>query len=386
MGFIGVGGMGTNNLQTFLRDERVQPVAVCDVEAAHRNRAIEFTKLSPDAGFNDFREVIARADIDAVMVATPDHWHAIITCAAARAGKDIYCEKPLSLTVREGRIVADTVAQHRRVVQVGTWRRSRAACRRACELVRNGRIGKLHTIRVGAADHFYLNAGMTGHEPAQPVPEGFDYPMWLGQCPDKAYTPARCHFNFRWITDYSAGHITDTGAHYLDIAQWGLGADGSGPSRIAATGRFATDKGIYDAPEQFEIEYTYGDVKVIFATVADQKQHGMRFEGSDGWVHVENSTIIAEPRQLAAEKIGEEEVHLYESADHHRNFIDCVISRGQTAAPVEVGHRSATACHLGYIALRTGRTIQWDPRAEQIIGDSGASELLARPMRAPWSL
>jgi len=243
----------------------------------------------------------------------------------------------------------------------------------------------VHTVHVGVPDRFGVQGGFTGREPPEAVPEGFDYSMWLGQCPSRPYTPARCHHNFRWITDYSAGYITDFGAHYLDVVHWALGADDSGPQRVSATGEFAGD-GIYDAPLQYTIEYSYGETMVLMRTVPASNQWGMRFEGTDGSIYVENSTIVAQPRELAAQKIGPGEVHLYESVDHHRDFIDRVISPGQTAAPVEVGHRSATACHLGYIALRVGRKIAWDPHREQIIGDTAAAQLLSRPMRSPWLL
>ncbi len=384
MAGIGIGGRGHADLDTFRRDERVAIVALCDVDAAHR--PVREFGLDAKAACGDFREILARADIDTVMIGTPDHWHALISIAALKAGKDVYCEKPLSASVPEGRAVAEAVRRHNRVLQCGTQRRSAPACRYACEIVRNGRIGKLKRIEVGVPGEFAIRGGYTGLEAPQPVPEGFDYRMWLGPAPDAPYTAARCHFNFRWVLDYAPGYITDWGAHYMDIAQWGLGADDSGPIAVHARRVRSREKGIYDAPESFEIEYSYASGATAVMTSGDPARYGMKFIGDEGSVFVETQNVITEPGNLATTKIGADEIHLHESIDHHRDFIDCVRSRKRTAATAEVGHRSATVCHIGAIAAILGRRLRWDPQRERFEGDDEANRRLERPMRSPWSL
>jgi predicted dehydrogenase len=385
MGCIGLGGQGTSNLRAFLGDERVQVVAVCDVDAAHRERARNIVGLQPADAYNDFRDVIARDDIDCISIGTPDHWHAIITIEAAKAGKDVYCEKPLSLTLAEGRAMSDTVSRLGRVLQTGTWRRSRPACLRACELVRNGYIGNLHTIRCGVPEGFQIRHGdFSGIQPPMPVPEGFDYDMWLGPAPDAPYTQGRCHFNFRWILDYGAGYITDWGAHYYDVAQWGNGTDLTGPVAIDGTGEFPPD-GLYNAQIKHHLEFTYANgVKLVAFTSKEGKDYGTRFEGDEGWIYVESGSVISERKSLETVVFGPDAIRLYNSPNHHRNFIDCVKSRQTTAAPVEVAHRSASLCHLGSICTLVGRKLRWDPAAERFHGDDEANRLLGKAMRAPW--
>ena len=384
MAGIGVGGRGRADLNAFHRDKRVQLVALCDVDAARR--PVKAFGLDEKAACGDFREVLARDDIDTVMVGTPDHWHALISIAAIKAGKDVYCEKPLSASVAEGRAVADAIREHRSVLQCGTQRRSAPACRYACEIVQNGRIGKLKRVEVGVPAKFAIRGGYTGLEAAQSVPEGFDYRMWLGPAPDAPYTAARCHFNFRWVLDYAPGYITDWGAHYMDVAQWGLGADAGGPTAVHAKNVRSREKGIYDAPESYEIEYTYAGGATAIMISGDPSRYGMKFIGEKGSVFVETQKIITEPESLATTKIGPDEIHLYESTDHHRNFIDCVRSRKRTAATAEIGHRSATVCHIGTISALLGRKLRWDPQRERFEGDDEANRRLERPMRSPWTL
>ena len=222
LGCIGVGGMGSGNLSAFLQDKRVEVLGICDVDANHRSKGLETAGLKPEAGTGDFRELIAREDIDAVMIATPDHWHALMTGAAIKSGKDVYCERPLAASVVEGRYVCRLAEQYRRVIQCGTWRRSGIYTRMACEWVRNGYIGKLQRIEVGVPAKFEIRHGkFTGLEKEEIVPKELDYEMWLGPAPNAPYTAARCHFNFRWITDYAPGYITDWGAHFLDVPDLG---------------------------------------------------------------------------------------------------------------------------------------------------------------------
>jgi predicted dehydrogenase len=384
---IGVGGQGSGNLGAFLSDERVQVVAICDVDDSHRNQALQAAKLKADAGYKDFRELLARSDVDAVMIATPDHWHSLVTAAACRAGKDIYCEKPLAASIGEGRFVCDLVRKHKRVLQTGTWRRSGVYTRMACEWVRNGYLGELKEIEVGVPASFFITGGYTGLEGPQPVPKGFDYAMWQGPAPEAPYTPARCHFNFRWIQDYAPGYITDWGAHFIDVAQWGNNTDDTAPVAVKASDVRCREKGIYDAPEGYRIEYRYANgVRMTMVATPDSATHGTKFIGTKGWVFTENSRLVTEPASLRRTKIKAGETHLYTSLNHHRNFIDCVISRGPTAAPAEAAHRAATCCHMGAIAARLKRPLEFDPKTETFVSDAQANALLMRTMRGPWRL
>jgi len=388
IGCIGVGSQGGSNMRAFLAQRGAQVVAVCDVDCTHRDAAKAAVDAQyGDAGcmsYNDFREIIARDDIDAVSIGTPDHWHAIITIAAARAGKDIYCEKPLSLTIAEGRAVVDAVRGYGRVLQTGTWRRSRSGCRRACELVRNGRIGELKTIHIGVPRGFAIRHGeQTELEKPQPVPEGFDYDMWLGPAPFAPYAPGRCHFNFRWIMDYGEGYISDWGAHYYDIGQWANGTDDTGPVSVEGRAEFPRT-GLYDGPFDHDLTFTYANgVKMVSRATPDPAQYGTRFEGTEGWLHVESDTITGGPQSAIESPLGTDAITLYRSDNHHANFLECVMTRAETAASVEIGHRSATICHIGSICAQLGRPLTWDPRAEKF-GDQAADRMRARPMRAPW--
>jgi predicted dehydrogenase len=387
MACIGVGGRGTADLRGFRGLADTQLVAVCDVDTAHRVRGVAEAKLDARDGYNDFREVLARGDVDTVMIATPDHWHAHIAIAAARAGKDIYCEKPLAASIGESLAVRNTVRAENRVLQCGTQRRSEAWCRHACELVRNGRIGKLRTIEVGVPGKFHIKNGYTGYEKAQSVPKGFDYELWLGSAPEAPYTPGRCHFNFRWINDYAPGYITDWGAHFVDVAQWGNGTDGSGPTSIVARQFGRRETGLYDAPEQYEIEYGYASgARMVMRATADSKAWGVHFIGDEGIVFAEVSSLRTHPENLATSKIGDDEIHLYKSDNHYQDFIKCVKSRRDPAASVEIGHGAATLCHLGAIAGELGRPLEWDPLKETFVNDAEASARVERPLRGPWVL
>jgi predicted dehydrogenase len=399
VGCIGVGRMGTGDLGEALGFKQVQVVAVCDLDArraaiAQKRVESTYAKRSPGGDYKgctiygDFRELVARNDIDAVQIATPDHWHTLSALEAARAGKDIFLQKPLTLTIHEGRILSDTVRRYGRVFQVGSQQRSDKEFRTACELVRNGRVGKLHTIKIG----FGTDPGC-GPKPTMPVPENLNYEMWLGPAPEAPYTEERVHpqnsITARpgWlrISDYGAGMITGWGSHHLDIAHWGMGTEYTGPVEIVGETEFPKD-GLWDVHGDFRIEYTYANgVKMI---AADEKKikGGVRFEGDKGWVWVTRGAIDAEPKSLLQETIGPGETKLPVSNNHKGNFYECVKSRAPTLAPVEVGHRSCSACLLGDIAMRTGRKLQWNPDKEQFVNDEAANRMLSRPMRAPWHL
>ncbi|MDG2123192.1 MAG: Gfo/Idh/MocA family oxidoreductase [Verrucomicrobiales bacterium] len=390
LGCIGVGGQGSGNMRSLMNDERVQVVSICDVDAGHRASGLAAAKLKEGDGTGDFREVVGRGDIDTVMIATPDHWHSLITVAAARAGKDIYCEKPLAASIGEGRFVSDLVKKEGRVLQCGTWRRSGQHTRLGCEWVRNGYIGELKEIEVGVPGKFAVSGGFTGLEKPEEVPVGFDYEMWTGPAAEAAYTAARCHFNFRWVAEYAPGYITDWGVHFIDVAQWGLGADETGPVSVEARNVVRRDAGIYDAPEGFELIYRYANgVKMRMFSTTDASTYGIKFIGTEGWVFTENQKLETGPKELRKKRIKEGDERLYFSNNHHRNFIDCVKSREATAAPVEVAHRSASACHIGAIAAELGGGVfGWDPEAERFVGEKAgvANGRLMREMRGDWEL
>ena len=405
MGVIGCGNMGTGDLQGFLEDERVQIVAVCDVNKesagywdnafAGREPARKIAEWTYGlekrsgaykgcAAYEDFRELLARKDIDAVVIAVPDHWHAIPAIEAAKSGKDIYGEKPLALTVAQGRAIADATKKYKRVFQCGSQQRSDRRFRHACELVRNGRIGKVHTVRCGLPGGTPDFSRAAYRKAPEAVPEGFNYDFWLGPAPEAPYSPARCHCNFRWILDYSGGQITDWGGHHPDIAQWGLGMDESGPVEIREPRAEWAKDPLYNTATQFYFEAIYETgVKLI---VSSKERGGVTFEGSEGWVWVNRGAIDASPKTLLTAEFGPGDTRLYASDNHRRNFIDCVLSRKQPIAPAETAHRSIAIAHLGNIALRLGRNLKWDPKIERFIDDAAADAMLSRPMRAPWNI
>ena len=271
------------------------------------------------------------------------------------------------------------------VWQTGSQQRSDSNFRRACELVRNGRVGKLQRVRCGLPGGI-PDVGKTAHlTDTVPVPDGFDYDLWQGPAPDRPYCPARVGVNFRWCLDYSGGQITDWGGHHPDIAQWGMATEYTGPVAIKnAKGTFATDHPIYNTATEFYFECHYENGVVL--TISDKEKGGVTFEGTDGWVWATRGRHDASSKDILESEIGSDEVRLYQSDGHVKNFIDCVVSRRETVAPVEVAHRSISLGHLGNIALRLGRDLKWDPVAEQVLGDSSANDMLGREMRGPWSL
>ncbi len=399
IGCIGVGRMGMGDLRELMGHADVQIVAVCDVDskrAENAKKVVEgkYAAQTADGTYKgcaltgDFRKIIARQDIDAVSIVTPDHWHTIPAVAAAKAGKDIFLQKPLTLTIEEGRIMSNTVRRYGRVMQVGSQQRSETNFRQACELVRNGRIGKVHTVTVA----FGTDPGC-GEEPEMPVPANLDYDFWLGPAPLAPYTEKRVHPQADlgrpgWLRIMAYGHgmITGWGSHHLDIAQWGLGTSDTGPVEVSGKADFPKS-GLWDVHGDFHIEYMYENGVRMICTDDKAKPHGIRFEGPDGWVHVRRGFIDANPKSLLQEKIGPDEIQLYRSNNHKRNWLDCIKSRGETVAPVENGHRSCTVCLLGSIAMQLdGRKLKWDPKRERFIGDDEANRMLSRPMRQPWRL
>jgi predicted dehydrogenase len=393
MGFIGLGKQGTGLMGAFIDHKDVQVVAVCDVRESQRNKAKgivdEHYGNTDCATYNDFREVCARKDIDAVCVATPDHWHVLVSLEAARAGKDMYTEKALGLSLAWDKALQKACHRYGTVFQWGTQQRSGRNFRYGCELVRNGRIGKLHTILVGVHHDFAVP-----NQPTQPVPEGFDYDMWLGPAPWVPYTYQRCRpwtKDENWsiwyhISDYCLGGIGGYwGVHHVDIAQWGNGTDETGPVEIEGTAVFPDD-GLTDCATSWKVYHRYANgVTMIYM---DNKQHkqGVTFQGTEGWIRVTRSGIWAEPESLLTSVIGHNEIHLTESKDHQRNFLDAVKTRNQTVSPIDVAVRTDTICHLTDICTRLGRKLRWDPEKEDFINDPEASRMLTRPMRSPWHL
>ncbi len=382
LGHIGVGGMGGGHLGGLVGNSRVKSIAVCDVyeerRLAAKKRVDDAYKTQDCTAYNDFRDLLDRKDIDAVVIATPDHWHALTAIHACKAGKDIYCEKPLSLTIEEGRAMVNAVRRYGRVFQTGSQQRSEWNFRFACELARSGKIGKVHTIRTG----FGASPSM-GWEPEESPPAGLDWNLWLGPAPYENYSKNRCFYQFRWIFDYSGGQMTDWGAHHNDIAQWGNGSELSGPVEIDGKGDFPKD-GLWNTATWIHVAYKYASG----VTLICGEGHGCKFEGPDGWIHVDRGFLQAHPKELLDlnDKLGPDDVHLYRSPGHHQNWLDCIATREKPICDIEIGHRSVSVCHLGNISMRLGRPIRWNPEKEQIVGDDDANRYLSKPMRAPWHL
>ena len=382
LGIIGLKKMGRAHVYNLLGFRNVQLVAVCDVDRAARDEqqqrinehyaaAQRDGKYAACDAYNEYEKLLARDDIDAVVIATPEHWHAIMAIHAASAGKDVYCEKPLALTIREARAMVDTVRLYGTVFQTGSQQRSSGNFRFACELVRSGYIGELRGVHVGVgppSSHMLL--------PAEPIPEGLDYDRWLGPAPWAPYNKLRCgsYYEDGWrrIRDYSGGKMTDWGAHHFDIAQWGLGMDDSGPVEIIPP----------DGKDVEHLTYLYANgIRMI-----KDNSNGVVFVGSEGKVEVNRGHLRTWPETLKKQPLRPGDVHLYKSPGHYADWFDCIRDRRRPLCDVEIGCRSATVCHLGNIAMWTGRPLKWDPQAEQIIGDESAARWLDRPKRAPYRL
>ncbi len=413
VGAIGVGRISRgHDMPGIWKLDSARLVAVCDLDA---RRVEDGKRLVNDyyarktgqpysgvTGYADYRDLLANTDIDAVVISTPDHWHALITVAAVKAGKDVYLQKPASLTIAEGRAMSDAVHRSGRIFQIGSQQRSSPQWRYAAELVRNGRIGRLTTVKIG------LPGDPPGGSTApMPVPPTLNYDMWLGSTPEVFYTEERVHPQAGygrpgWLRceQFGAGMITGWGAHHLDCAHWAMDTEFTGPVEVWGTAEFPKS-GLWDVHGAFRTEARYANG--VHMIVSGEFPNGIRFEGTDGWVFVSrgNETVTASDPQsrlkdeqaLAASDpriitsvIGPDEVHLYESLDHHGNWLECVRTRRQPIAPVEVAHRSCTACLLHHIAMKLPRRLRWDPDRERFVGDDEANALLARPHRAPYAL
>jgi len=381
MGAIGLGNMGNSNLGAFLGMRDVVVVAVCDVDQGHLDAAVRrvngYYGTTGCKGYKDYRDLIARGDLDVVSMATPDHWHALTAIACGRAGIDVYGEKPITHDLQEGRALCNVFQRHGRVWQTGSWQRSRSQFHHTCELVRNGRIGKVHTCEVG------LPTGHpTGIRKVMPVPPQLDWDLWVGPSPWQDYCGVS-HWDWRWMLDFGGGQLMDWIGHHADIAHWGMDCDYTGPVEVEGSGIYPRE-GLFDAPTDYTFTCRYANGMTMI--VSNSLKDGTRWIGDKGWIHVDRNGMSSSPGDLIQDVIGPNETRLYFSRDHQRNFIDCVKSRRLTITPCEVAHRSASIGHLGRIAMLTGRKIKWNPDKEEIIGDPGASALLGRAYRAPWTL
>jgi predicted dehydrogenase len=385
MGVIGVGGRGRAVMQSFLELSDARVVAVCDVnkERCRLAKGMVDEKYNQRGckTYHDFSELLSRPDIDAVLIASPVFWHVIMATEAAKQGKDMYMEKPIGLSFAEAKMLRQTIHRYGRVFQFGTQQRSGRNFRFACELALNGRIGKVHTIRVG------VPAGEFNQKfPQRPVPPDLDYQAWLGPAQWSPFTEAILNgWTHERISLYSLGFISAWGVHHLDIAQWGNGTELTGPNEVEGTAVFP-DEGVLDCAKSWEVNLRYPNGVTVHFTDNTKNRQGVRFEGQKGWVHVNRQGISASPESLLKETIAPDETHLPASDNHSKNLLDCVRTRQQTVAPVDVAVRSDTLCQLSDIAVRLGRKLKWNPGKEEFINDTQATRMLTRSMRSPWRL
>jgi len=412
IGVIGTGRISRDHdMPGVLRhDKEARIIAVCDLDSNRVQEGKQFVEgqyakkgISIDVRtYGDYREMLQNKDLDAIVICTPDHWHAKPAIDAAQAGKDVYLEKPTSLTISEGRAMSDAIMRTGRIFQMGTQQRSWEQFRVACELVRNGRIGKLHTVKIG------LPGDPSGKvEPEMPIPKNLNYEMWLGSTPYVYYTENRVHPQKGydrpgWLRceQFGAGMITGWGHHHVDIAHWGMDTEYTGPIEIKATAEFPKS-GLWDVHGDFNVEALYANGVTML--ISGKFPNGIRFDGSDGWIFVTRGsyTVTAsDPKSNAANqralsasdpkiltsKIGPDEINLYRSTDHHGNWLECIKSRKQTICPVEVGHRGCTTCLLSHIAMKLPRKLYWDPIKERFKNDDEANSHLARAQRWPYQI
>jgi predicted dehydrogenase len=388
IGSIGTGSQGMANMNDFLRlKDALRFVAVCDVDSGHLAKAkatVDKANNSTDCRtYSDFREFLAKEKLDAVSIALPDHWHGIIYTSAVNAKFNVYGEKPICRTIKDGQTIVAAVKKNNIIWQTGSWQRSEPNFHRGAELAINGLAGKINYIEVGLPD----GSRGIGTPPVKPVPEGLDWEMWLGPAPHVEYRGV-VHWDWRWILDYSGGQLTDWAGHHIDIANWGSGLEHTGPVEIAGTGTYPPE-GIFNVPVEYDFTCKYANG--IIMRVANQSKlkmgMGTTWYGDRGWIHTDRGNrLTASDPAILNETIGENEIHLYKSDDHWMNFIDCVRSGKQAIAPIEPAYRAVSVALLGEIAMTTGETIKWDPEKEEIIGNPHASRLLSRPYHKPWSL
>jgi predicted dehydrogenase len=401
VGLIGCGGQGTGDLRAMLRTGGVECVALCDVDDAQtaKTRALVETQFNqkPALFTRDFRKLLEDKSLDAVIVGTPDHWHALTMVAACQAGKDVYVEKPLSLTIGEGRVMVNAARKHNRVVQMGTQQRSSTHYKEAIAYLNSGVLGKIRVVKTWAYQDWMGNIPKV---PDEAAPASVDYDMWLGPAPLRPFNKNRFHFDFRWYYDYSGGLMTDWGAHMIDVANWGMGVKAPSAA-VSIGGKFGFPDDAEETPDTQQVLWEFPEFSMIWehATAIGRgpydRDHGVAFHGNNGVLVVDRGgwevypetevkkrkksyRMAGEPRRGG----GGEDMH----ANHIRNFLDCMRTRQRPNSDVEIGHNSMIACHLGNIAFRSGRRVQWDVERERVVGDAEQQKLVLREYRAPWRL
>jgi predicted dehydrogenase len=394
VGIIGCGGQGTNNTNDFLGHADCRVVAACDVDKNHLSDLVgvvnKHYKNQDCKGYHDFRKLLARSDIDAVMIAVPDHWHELVAVEAARRKKDIYGEKPLARTVAEQQAIVRAVQAHDCIWQTGSWQRSTGSFHKAAEIVRNGLIGKITSVEVGLPEGVGdIGDNASGMMPSAPPPE-LDYNTWIGPSKMMPYVRARVHANWRWNYNTGGGQLMDWVGHHCDIAHWGLGFDNSGPLEIEGHGKFPPQDAVWNTSTKYRIELKYpGDIAMTMSGGYKDIRNGTKWIGTDGWVWVDRGGFESsnqEWRDIKELPESERKIKLILSTNHIRNFLDSVKSRQPTITPAETAHHSAIPGHLGLISMLVGRKLKWDAQTEQILDDPEASALLSRPFRPPWKL
>jgi predicted dehydrogenase len=394
LGLVGCGNMGTTNTEAFLALKECQIAAACDVDKKHLENGVNLVNKHYQnhdcKPYHDYRELMVRKDIDAVMLATPDHWHELVAVEAARHGKDIYGEKPLARTIAEQQAMVKAVQENRRIWQTGSWQRSLTNFRKAAEIVRNGLIGQVTRVEVGLPGG-NNNSGNEARSmtPSEP-PSELDYDTWIGPSKMMAYIQGRTHRNWRWNYNTGGGQLMDWIGHHCDIAHWGCDFDNSGPSEIEGQGEFPPKDAVWNTATKYRIELRYPhDITMIIAGGYPDIRGGVKWIGTSGWVWVDRGAFEGSNDDWRDYRSLPEElrkVKLYESTNHQKNFLDCIKSRKPTITPVETAHHSAIPGHLGLISMLVGRKIKWDVKTECILDDAEASQLLTRPFRPPWKL
>lgn len=394
LGVVGWGMQGPGNTQGLMEQKDCQVVAACDLDQQHLQQAAD--AINKHYGnrdcrtYHDYRELMARKDIDAVMIAVPDHWHALVSVEAAKNKKDIYGEKPLARTIAEQQAIVKAVRKNKRIWQTGSWQRSVDNFHKACEIVRNGLLGKISRVEVGLPAGHHDFAGTGSRRAITAPPPELDYEFWIGPSRMEPYICARVHMNWRWNYNIGGGQLLDWIGHHCDIAHWGMGWDDTGPSEIEGVGEFPPADAIWNTCTKYRTTLKYpNDVTMIIAGGHNDIRSGTKWIGSEGWVWVDRGGFRASKEEwedMVKLPPSLRRVPLIESRNHFRNFLDSVKSRQPTITPVEAGHHSAIPGHLSLIAMVVGRKIRWDPVKERILNDPEASKLLARPYRAPWKL
>ena len=394
MGIVGWGMMGPGNTSGLMAHKDCQIVAACDLDKRPLQQAVDAVNKkygnTDCKSYHDYREMFARKDLDAVMIAIPDHWHALAATEALRQKKDVYGEKPLARTIAEQQAIVKAVQKNKRIWQTGSWQRSEANFHKAAEIVRNGLIGKVKHVEVGLpSGHTDFKGTKNKMQITEPPPE-LDYEMWVGPSKMMPYIEGRLHMNWRWNYNFGGGQLLDWIGHHCDIAHWGMGFDNDGPLEVEGKGEFPPKDAIWNTATKYRCELKYpNDITMTIAGGHGDIRSGTKWIGTDGWVWVDRGGFAASNKQW-------EEMHdlpddlrkipLIKSRNHYRNFLDSIKSRQPTIAPAETAHHSAIPGHLSLIAMLTGRTIKWDAKKEQIVGDKDASKLLTREYRKPWKL